>query len=328
MSKSKFYVGVDVGKDTLVAAKAESRPRSFANNRREIGALVAWAKKAAGETTVHICMESTGVYGVHVAMQMIDETALEVSLVNPAQIAAFAKAQLRRSKTDSVDAQVILAFARSQQPRRWQPERMAVRQLYALVTELDMLNDTTRRLANRDHSQGYVADLPKEVQKAQNTIGRSLTRQCSNLEQAIAQLVNQDNQLSAEVNLLSTIPGVKQNTAVHVLAYGKSHLMTHSRKELTAHAGLAPRQHQSGSSIRGKSRIAKQGDKRLRKALYMSTLCGIVHNPLLKTHYQRLLAQGKPKKLALTACMRKLLLIMQAIIKTNKPFNPSIQPLT
>ena len=103
--------------------------------------------------------------------------------------------------------------------------------------------------------------------------------------------------------------------------------MTHSQKELTAHAGLAPSHKQSGISVRGKSSIAKMGNKRLRKTLFMPSLVAIRHNPIIKKQYQNLLDKGKPKMLALVACMRKLLIMIQAILVKNTPFKP-IFPLT
>ena len=110
-----------------------------------------------------------------------------------------------------------------------------------------------------------------------------------------------------------------------MLAYGKTALTNYSARALVAHVGIAPRHRQSGISVWGKSHLAKEGDKRLRCILYMSTLVGIVPNPILKKFYQRLLAKGKPKKVALIACMRKLLLIVRAILIKQVPFNPAIQ---
>lgn len=325
---SKWYVGVDVSKDELVAAVGGHKGKSFVNSVKGSKALCRWAKGTAAGRPLHICLEATGVYGYRAAMIWVSCPETEVSIVNPAQIAAFAKAQLRRSKTDAIDAQVILAFAQSQQPRPWQPQNDIGRQLYALVTEWDALAETKRRLANRDHSQEYLPDLPGEVSRAQRNVAKCLDREIARLEEAVIHLCDHTPELKAQVALLCTIPGVKQNTAVHLLAYGKDTLTTYSRKELTAHAGLAPRHHQSGSSIRGKSRLAKQGDKRLRRVLYMPVLCGIRSNPLIKARYQHLCQHGKAKMAAIAACMRKLLLIIQAMLKHQTTFNPEIKPLT
>jgi transposase len=325
---SKWYVGVDVGKDELVAAVAGRSSKVFANTVSGSKALYHWARKLSSGQPLFICSEATGVYGYLAVAFWHTCPQTEVSVVNPAQIAAFAKAQLRRSKTDAVDAQVILAFAQSQQPQPWHPQSEIMCQLYELVSEWDALAETKRRLNNRSHSQKYLPALPPAVAKAQASTLRCLNRQIARLQKALLELCHATPELTSQVALLSTIPGVKANTALHLLAYGKQALVTYSPRQLTAHAGLAPRHRQSGSSIRGKTRLAKQGDKRLRTILYMPTLSGLRSNPLIKARYQHLLAKGKSKMTAIVACMRKLLLMAQAMLKNNSPFNPEIIPLT
>lgn len=320
MSKRTVWAGMDVGKDEVWVSVAGAKVRRFDATRPGIRAAYSFVTERVGDDAIRVCMESTGVYGYRVAL-WCQEYGMTVAMVNPAQIAAFAKAQLRRTKTDRVDADVIRCFAESQQPRPWEPVRPSLRQLYGLVTELDRLREMKQLLANRDHSHDYLPDLPREVRSAQQAVHRSLDRQIEKLEQAVATVVTQDQQMNSQVTLLATIPGVKARTAVRLLAYGKDLWTERSQKELTAHVGLAPKEHQSGSSIRRKSRLNKQGDQRLRTVLYMPAMCGIVHNPYLKPHYQRLVAGGKPKLLALAACMRKLLILIRAMLATNQPFD-------
>jgi transposase len=112
------------------------------------------------------------------------------------------------------------------------------------------------------------------------------------------------------------------------LAYGQQWLTEVSAKELTAYAGLAPHHHQSGTSVKKKSRIDKRGNARLRKALYMPALVAAQHHPVLRCFYQRLLDRGKPKKVALVAVMKKLLLLCRALLITQQPFNLNFRPLT
>jgi transposase len=152
-----------------------------------------------------------------------------------------------------------------------------------------------------------------------------MARQLEKIEQAVIELCGQDDELRQDVKLLCSIPGISNHSAVRVLAYGKNVLRDLNRKALTAHAGLAPAQKQSGISIHGKSRIAKQGDRRLRTALFMPALVAAYHNPILKNFYQRLLKKGKPKMIAIVAVMKKLLLMIQAILKNKITFNPKYQ---
>lgn len=319
MSKQMVWVGVDVGKDEVWASMAGKKARSFATTMKGMQSLYRWAQSCAGEGEVRLCMESTGVYGYRVVV-WCRQLGVEVSVINPAQIAAFSHAQLRRTKTDQVDAEVIRCFAESQHPAPWQPPRKAVSQLNWLVSELDALGEMRRQHDNRAHSRQLVPDLPKEVLVASRKVRQAITRQIDNLQKHIKELTASDTEMNQRVQLLCTIPGIKQTTATRLIAYGKNHWDTHTARQLTAHAGLAPRHRQSGSSIKGKSRLAKQGDKRLRRVLYMPTVCATVHNPYIRATYQRLVANGKPKMLALLAAMRKLIVLIRAILRTNKPF--------
>lgn len=137
-----------------------------------------------------------------------------------------------------------------------------------------------------------------------------------------------DPELAEDMALLTTISGVATRSAAQILAYGGHRLITYSRRQLDAHAGLAPAERQSGTSVRGKSHLAKQGNGRMRRALYMPTLVAVRFNPRLQRFYQRLLEKGKARKVALTACMRKLLNIIRAMLINRKPFDPEYSPLT
>jgi transposase len=324
MSKSRFYVGVDVGSKELWIAVNGRKPRRFAYTTKGIMALQKWARQVAGDILLHFCMEATGVYSQCLATQLHRQADTEVSIINPAQIKAFAKATMRRTKTDSVDAQVILEFAISQEPRSWSPEPEAIQKLYSLVMQADDIRDNLQQWHNRGHAYSYIEQLPKAVKAAQRAIIRALQRQLDKIEKAISELWQTDQTLKTQVELLCTTLGIAELSAVKLLAYGKSALIERSQKALIAHAGLAPGHRQSGTSVKGRSRIAKQGNKYLRKTLYMPALCGIVHNPVIRQYYQHLRDKGKLKMVALTACMKKLLLIVRAMLIKQKPFDAQI----
>jgi len=328
MNKETFYVGIDVGQEELVVCLDGFKPRSFKHNTMGIRKMVGWSREVSCDAELHFCLEATGVYGYSLATSLVSRFGVRVSIVNPAQIASFAKAQLRRAKTDNIDARVILAFAQSQHPPCWKPESKMQRQLYHLVTQADKLRRILRQLSNRDHSFKYVLDLPAEIVKSQRSLHRSIERQLAGIQKAIEKLRTEDNELKERVDLLCSIPGIGSHSAVRILAYGKNIIEERDRKALTAHAGLAPSQKQSGISIKGKSRIAKQGDCRLRSALYMPALVAAYYNPTLRVFYKRLIDKGKPKLLALVAVMKKLLLLIQAILKKKIPYRADYSPLT
>jgi len=328
MSKERFYVGVDVGCSEVWVMAGHGKTRKFSNDHQGAKQLYRWAKEKSGEQLLHFCMEATGVYSQGLAVRLLGQGGCEVSIVNPAQIASFAKAQMRRSKTDQLDAEVIWDYAQSQQPHSWQPERQSVQHLSALVTQADALRKTLRSWNNRCHAHDYHPDLPQTVRATTKKVEQVLERQLEKVEEEISRLCQADEELNRDVELLCSIPGVAELTATRLLAYGKSALTQRSPKQLTAHAGLAPRHRQSGTSINGRSRLSKQGDARLRCLLYMPTIAAITFNPIIRHHYQRHLNNHKPKMVAMMACMKKLLLIAQAILISQKPFNPKLIPLT
>lgn len=323
MSKQVFYVGIDVGSQELVAALEGRRPRSFKHSQTGIREMVVWAARIASGAIIQFCLEATGVYGYSVACRLYREHGCLVSVINPAQIAAYARAQLRRTKTDFVDAQVILSFAASQKPPLWKPESNVLRQLYLLVTEADRICQEQARWNNREHTEKYQEDLPKVIRQSRKAVQRTLRRQLEKIEKEITELCCQNAEIKQQLDLLCSIPGIANLSAVRLLAYGKSALHNLDRRALTAQVGLAPAHRQSGTSINGKSRIAKTGDRRLRKALFMPALVAAHYNPILKKFYHKLLEKGKPKMLAIVAVMRKLLLMSRAILIRKIPFNPN-----
>jgi transposase len=328
MDKSHFCVGIDVGKDELVVAVDQGRPRVFGTSTAEVKRLGHWILKQAGERQVHMGMEATGVYSRSVAALLSLHQQFTVSVINPAQIKAFGRAMLTRTKTDSVDAGVIREFVRSQSPSAWIPPQPVREQLSALVAQADAIRQEIQQWKNRQHAQQHHGDIPTTVTESTAAIIRSLEREGQRLDRAIDQLCQTDTTLTEDMALLTTISGVAVRSAAQILAYGGDSLITRSRRQLDAHAGLVPAQRQSGTSVRGKSHLAKQGNARLRRALYMPTLVAVQFNPMLKRFYQRLLEKGKPKKVALIACMRKLLNIIRAMLIKRTPFNPNYQPLT
>ena len=325
MSKHVLYVGIDVGCEEFWASLPRRKSRRFEHSKRGVLSLFNWAAKKAGDDQLHFCMEATGVYSISVASLLVHGHQAVVSIVNPAQIVAYGRVQIKRSKTDQLDAELIRNYAETQSPQAWKPATRPLRQLTSLVTQADAVKGCLGQWRNRRHAQKFTPDLPDEVKKTQRAIERSLTTQLKKIETAISNLCAHEATLAQQVALLCTIPGIANQTAVSLLAYGQNWLTERSAKALTAHAGLAPHHHQSGSSVNRKSRIDKRGNPKLRKTLYMPALVAVHHNPALTDFYKRLLKNGKPKKLALVAAMRKLLLMSRAILITKKPFKPQIQ---
>lgn len=328
MNKDRFCVGIDVGKEELVVATESGKPRSFGTTIAEIKRLGQWLLRQSAGRAIHVGMEATGVYSHGVAAGLSQYKQITVSVINPAQIKAFGRAMLTRTKTDRVDAKVIREFVRSQLPAAWTPSPVVRQQLYALVAQADALGQEIRQWKNRRHAQRHDINIPKTVTNSTAAIIRSLERALVRLHNSIDDLCASAPMLTTDMSLMTSITGIGVRSAAQILAYGNTNLTERTRRQLDAHAGLAPAERQSGTSVRGKSHLAKQGNARLRRALYMPTLVAVHHNPVLKNHYEKLLARGKMKKVALVACMRKLLNIIRAMLINRKPFDPNYQPLT
>lgn len=324
MSKHVVTVGIDVGAEELWVAVSGYRPRRFVHSRSGIRSLHEWVCRQVGDVMVRYCLEATGVYSVHVAMQLVSLADVRVSIVNPAVIAAFARTRMKRSKTDQIDAELIRVYADQHQPAVWQPEPASLRQLSALVVQADSLKAMLQGWNNRGHCHHFTPDLPPAVRQTQKAVVRSLQHQLNKIERAIDHLCATDADLAQQVALLETIPGIARQSATRLLAYGGSRWQRYSARAMTAQAGLAPRHHRSGTSIDKHQRIDRRGDRRLRRALYMPALVGSRHNPTLKALYSRLCTNGKLKKVALIACMRKLLVLVRAILTTKKPYTAAI----
>jgi transposase len=327
MSKSICMVGVDVGKTELWVAIGDRRARAFAHTARGVQALWHYCRRIAPAGRVQICMEATGVYSRMLMAHLgrLRETDLQWSVINPARVSAFHQAQLRRTKTDGVAARVILAFAESERPPVWTPESPALRELYQLVRQADTIQNDLEAWTNRMGTHADGPDTVTAVRRSDRAIRRHLQTQLAHLDAAIAALFRRDAALRHQRDLLQSIPGIGAKTAPRLLAYGGTAWDTHSEKELTAYAGLAPCHHQSGTSVRGKSRLAKQGNHVLRQSLYMATLAAIHSNPVIRPVRDRLLDRGKTKMTAVGACMRHLLLIARAVLRHQTPFDPQYQ---
>jgi transposase len=331
MAPRTLYTGVDVGKKELVVVLAASaqealgRPRNFPNRPAGFRRLMKWVQATGVDFQgVHVCLEATGVYGQRLVHFLQKQTDWTVSVVDPAQVKAFGQAQLSRTKTDGVDAFLLAAFAAACHPRPFVPEPPELRELKALGQRLATLKNFLQEEQNRLSSLMDAVEVSPVVQRSIRQSVAQTKKQIAILQREIRKYLDRHPNLKGQVELLRSIPGIGELSAVYLLPDVRAKSSYLEVKQLVAYAGLSPAHHQSGTSVRKKSRLTKAGNRLLRKALYMPALVGIRHNPVLKALYQRLRTLGKPKKLALTACMRKLLHILYGVLKNQTPFNPAI----
>lgn len=313
-----LYLGIDVSKETLdvcLLGEKDSQETQMANTRKGFNQLHHWLQKRKA-SDVHVCLEATGIYGLEVA-QFLHEKGYRVSVVNPARIKGFAQSQMRRSKTDKLDAAVIAAFCRALQPDLWTPPEPAWYELRALVRHIDDLQQVRQQQVNRLES----ATLPAVRHQLQQHIA-FIDEQLAQLKNQIKDHLKRFPHLKREVDLLKSIPGIGDLTAWRLLAEIGSLARFANIRQIVAFVGLDPTRHESGRTVRGGRHISRTGRASLRSALYMPALTAQRYNPLLRAFAQRLQANGKLPQQIVVAVMRKLLHLAYGILKSGRPFDP------
>lgn len=313
------FLGVDVSKKTLdLCLLNEQRKRylQVSNAPGGFQQLRSWLSQC-GVGTLRVCLEATGLYGEELA-EFLYEDGHEVAVVNPARIRAYAASQLTRNKTDRVDAALIADFCRTQKVTLWSPppaERRELRELVRLRHALiGMRQQQRNRLAAGGRSETVSGMLQQHLAYLQSQIDR--------LDEQIQEHIAQHPLLKRRHDLLVSIPGIGQITAAVLLGEIGDFLSFGDVRQLVAYAGLNPRHHRSGSSVRGPSHIAKTGNAHIRDALYWPAVTALRHNPLIKPLCERIIGEGKPRMVAVVAAMRKLLHLAYGVIKNDKPFDP------
>lgn len=316
---SNLILGIDVSKDKLdvmLLLDQEMLHGIFDNDENGHSQLMRWLSKKAAEG-VHACMEATGMYAFPVAEELY-ESGHKVSVVNPARISAYSKSQLRRNKTDKLDAEVIADFCRTQNPPLWTPPGPEFSELQALIrllddlqgikqTENNRLKSGVRSIAVIDRLKRHIAYLDKEIK---------------DLKAAIKKHVNSYPDLKRQKDWLVSIKGIGELTAHKLLGEIPDFTAFENARQLVAFAGLNPRLRLSGK-MKGRSPISKTGNSHLRKALYMPALVAMKHNPIIRDFGERLSDSGKVPMEVVIAAMRKLLHQAFGVVKNQQNFNPN-----
>jgi transposase len=316
----KSWVGIDVSKDKLDVAilqKGEHKFKTCNNDREGCKQLGRWLKRQQIKEH-HICMEATGQYSL-LAAEYLYQEGYQVSVVNPLRIKAYGQSQLVRNKTDRLDALVIADFCRSQHPPAWKPPSPAIKELKARVRYFEDLQSMRQQESNRLQS-GITS--PAVIRMLTEHVAL-LDQQIETLKGEITTWINQHPELKHQKDLLCSIPGIADLTAARLLAEIQDFQAFESAAQLAAYAGVTPRQHLSGSSVRGKARQSKTGNAHLRKSLYFPAMAACKHNPIIRAQRQRLLDRGKLGKVIIGAAMRKLLHIAYGVVKSGQPFDPN-----
>jgi len=268
-----------------------------------------------------VVLEATGTYWVALATTL-HQAGFAVAVINPAQAHDFAKALLKRSKTDAIDAQTLAELGARLQPAPWTPPPVIYTEVQQRLVQRDALVDLRQQVRNQLHALIQQPLVIASVRTRMETLLQTLTDQIAEVEREIAAALQQDDDWAAAARRLQTISGVGLLTSAWLLVATLNFTLCRTPAEVTGYAGLAPSERRSGTSVRGRPMIGHTGNSRMRRALYLATLSAARHNPVIKAFYERLRAAGKPMKVARCAAARKLLHIAWAVVTKEQDFDP------
>ena len=298
---SPAYAGVDISKDTLDVSVAGRSPSQYANNPTGIAQLIKAMPKQ-----VHVICEPSGGYERGL-LEGLWEAKIRVSMVNAARVRAFAKAQGKLAKTDEIDAAVLREFGELLKPETLEAPTPERQRLAALVQRREQL--VTILLMEE---QRLAQSRDKVVKKLAESLIKELKKQVKQIEEMIEKQIDDNDTLKGHSERMQQVKGIGKVTASTLLAE-MPELGKLTRNEAGALAGVAPYNRDSGMH-RGR-RMIRGGRVKVRRVLYMAATVAARFNPILKTFYQRLVTAGKAKKVALTAVMRKLIILLNQLLK-------------
>jgi transposase len=306
-----IYVGIDVSKDRLdVHVQPTGEAFNVPRDGEGLAELVARLEPLAPRL---VAVEATGGFEM-TAAAAIGGAGLPLVVVNPAQVRHYAQALGRRAKTDGIDAEVIARFAEA--------TRLEARPLPDEATQAlaDLVTRRRQIIAMMVAERQRAGRLPKRLKRSCERVVRVLEKELAALDEDIDTTVRGSPAWREKEDLLASVTGVGDITARTLIAE-LPELGTLDRRKIAALVGVAPFTRQSGR-WHGKSFIAG-GRASVRSALFLATMAAVRHNPTIRAFRQRLLANGKPKMVAMVACMRKLLTILNAILRDQKPWQPT-----
>jgi len=302
------YVGIDVAKDKLdMAVLGQKATSEVFNTKRGITALV---KKMCQLNPKLIVVEATGGYEEALVLALY-EAGMPVALVSPQRVRQYAKARGLLAKTDKLDAQNLAEYGKHIQPRLFVAKSEEGRRLSAIIGRRRQLADMQKAEKNRLRT-AYL-----EMKSSIQTVIDCLEAEIERLDEEIRNFMNEHENFKEQEELLRSAKSIGPVTAATLLA-DLPELGKLDRKQIAALVGVAPINQDSGKK-RG-YRKTKGGRPEVRSVLYMSALSGIRYNPIIQAQYDQLVKRGKEKKVAITACMRKMLTILNAMMRDQQPF--------
>lgn len=313
MATSPVFVGIDISKSRLdVVLIPSGTSFSIPNEEAAVKKLGARLQKARPHL---ILLEATGGYE-QLVLAALREAELPARFINPRQVRDFARSLGILAKTDKIDARVLALFAEKLRPEPRPLPDAAQQELKQLMTRKRQLS----KMIQQEQNRLPLSPAPR-VQESIRSVIQALEAQLQTLEQEIDDFFRQHPLWVEKEELLRSVPGVGPQTSLSLVAW-LWELGRLSRREIAALVGVAPFSWDSGA-WRGRRSI-RGGRPGIRRVLYMATVAALRCNQVIRTFYHRLLQQGKAKKLAIIACMRKLLTILNAMVKNQQPWQTQV----
>jgi transposase len=326
----KQAIGIDVAQKELVVQLGRLKEdlsvelyahNTFPNHLKGFKSLLAWVKKHSDKAlAVSYVLEATGVYHEPVAY-FLEEQGLAVHIVLPNKISSYMRTLDNKTVTDLSCAEAICRFGLERKLEPWQKPAPVYRSLRQLTRERDQLVEMRTMSKNMLHAEGSGAHPCDPGRKRLQAHIAFLDKQIGQIHKEIEEILKSNKEVKQQAGLISTICGIGQLTAVTLLAETSGFDQIRNKRQLTSYAGLDIREKLSGTSVKGKPRISKRGNKHLRKCLHLPALTAIRHDQRFKAVFERLVARHGIKMKAVVAIQRKLLEIAYAVYKTGVPYD-------
>jgi transposase len=330
---STLFVGVDVAQATLVPTlwverqmvdleECSNSPDGF----QALAAQLQAAQQTYQASSIHLILEPTGGYELALAAFALQQ-GWTISRPNPAQVREWARGRGYRAKTDRLDGRMLAQYGAETDPPHWQPLPAEVNELELLLRRREDLEQLLRQEKNRQHALGKRPGVPEAIGRSLERVIGALEQELAELEQALKRHIRQYGELGRLAKRLRTVPGVgAKNVLWMVVVLTRYSTLTEGQgdaKGIVAYCGLDPQPFSSGSSVRKRSSISRKGNRTMRRRLFLGALGGVRGENALRTFYQRLVGRGKPKKAALIAAARKILVWAWAVFRDHTTFDPS-----
>jgi len=322
------YLGIDVAKAKLdcclLLEGQRHKSKVVANSDEGVEQLMAWCKKQGFlPADLHAVMESTGCYHEPAACALV-RAGMRVSILNPARVREFAKSQGILSKNDRLDAFAIARFGAASKPEPWNPPAPEVGHLQALLSRREAVEQDLQRETNRREKMAFTHP-PAAVLASLMEHMDYLEQERDKLSKEIDRHIDQHPDLKKDRVLLQSIPSVGPKVSALMLAILRQGQFV-CAEQSAAYLGLVPVERQSGSSVKGRAHLSKNGPSKVRATLYMAAVVATKHNPHIRDMAQRMAQRGKCKMSILGAAMRKLVHLCYGVLKNQTPYQPLYHP--